>query len=234
MSRTVAKPWPIDWTGCTAAEGATPEQQAAAAASAGTWLWAASGRRYGEFVTIEDAYRTACSDACAMPYKDSQGRWRNGVIGQHDCCLIELYRQPVTVIDAVAAHGEALDPADYAIDQNRLLRVGACWPCCDDCEPGCVVVDYQWGVKPTGMAIAAASELACELLAGLTGDPCRLPSRAVSISRQGVSIDMETAEQFAAEGLTGLPITDAWIRAVNPNGLRQRSRVLSPDLSGRT
>lgn len=217
MSRTIAAPAVIDWTCST--DDATPEQKAVALSSAQTWLWALSGRRYGTFATVDDLYRTISAKACEMP---SQGRWT--------CCRIPLHLQPVQAITAVRLDGVVLDPAGYALEAGALLRVGACWPTAPDCGPARIGVDYEWGIPFVGFAAAALGEVACEFLAGMTGQSCRLPSRAISISRQGVQIEMDDASTFAENGLTGLPIADAWLRTVNPNQLKQRSRVHSPDL----
>lgn len=233
MSRTAAASWPIDWDHCSSASNADDSQRDAALASAQSWLYAASGGRYGSFTTIEDGYRPACSDVCGGPYKNAAGLWRNGLRDAHLCCRIELQSQPVRAIDSVTVHDVLLDAADYALEGNDLLRLGACWECCEDCEPACVVVGYQWGIAPDSLAIAAVEELACELVAGFTGQTCKLPSRAVSVSRQGVTIDMDDAATFAERGLTGLPITDAWIRSVNPTRLVTRSRAYSPDAARR-
>jgi hypothetical protein len=76
-------------------------------------------------------------------------------------------------------------------------------------------------------------ELACELLAGLTGADCRLPSNAVAITRQGVTVDLGDVRTLFEMGRIGLPISDAFLRSVNPNHLQSRSMVYSPDLARR-
>lgn len=231
MSRTVSKPWAIDWSCDT--DAYTPEQLDAARSAAQSWLWVLSGRRFGEFVTVEDAYRPPCSSACGMPYKNSDGLWRNGSAAGNDCCRIELAWQPVQSITEVREWGVVIDPADYDLERNGVRRIGACFPCCDDCEPGCVEVDYEWGTPPDAWALRAADELACELLRGFSGEACKLPGRAISVARQGVQIEMDDATTFAENGLTGLPVADSWIRAVNPKSLPFRSRVFSPDAASR-
>ncbi|XVV34946.1 hypothetical protein ACQPXT_13255 [Streptomyces sp. CA-100214] len=48
------------------------------------------------------------------------------------------------------------------------------------------------------------------------------------LQRQGVEIEIDPTLIYA-EGRTGLPMTDLWLSAVNPYGLRSASRVYSPD-----
>lgn len=227
MSRTVVKPWVLDWP-CDVT-GVDPAVLTQASESATTWLWALSGRRVGSMTTVEDRYRgpNECT-ACVAPVKDSDGEWQN-VSDTTDCCRLRLELRPVRSVTEVRLGGEVLDPAGYVLEGDTLVRLGACWPCDDDCEAAPIEVDYEWGIVPDGMALAAAGEVACEFVKGISGDNCRLPSRAVSISRQGVSIEMQDAEAFAENGLTGLPIADAWIRTMNPNRLASRSRVVSVD-----
>lgn len=232
MSRTVVQPWPIDWPCDTGGVDAAVVERALA--SAQSWLWALSGRRYGQMSITDDLYRAPCSSECGMPYKDTDGYWRNGGLGGHNCCRILLESQPVTSITSVTLYGTTtLSPDDYSLEGNYLLRNGACWPCDDECDPAPISVSYTFGIVPDGFALAACGEVACEFLRGMKGDSCRLPSRAVSISRQGVSVEMDDASQFAANGLTGLPIADAWIATVNPAKLPYRSRVVSVDAARR-
>lgn len=233
MSRTVIQPWTGDLP-CDTDE-LTPEQIEMVRTSAAAYLWALSGRRVGALTTVEEGFRTACSDGCAgMPYKGSDGEWRNSSGSPSECCRIELFRQPVRKINEVRLWGDVLDPSGYTIEGNSLLRIGDCWPCCDDCDVPCIEVDYESGVVPDGLAVAALGELSCEFVNAATGKLCKLPSRATSVSRQGVTIDLADAESFAENGLTGLPVVDAFIRTFNPSKLVHRSRVLSPDLARST
>lgn len=233
MSRTVQQPWPIEWA-CDVAE-VDPTVLASSHASAQIWLWALSGRRVGVFQTIEDAYISSSScEACGVPYKGSDGEWRNGGNSSSDCCAIELMNQPVVSISEVRLYGEVLDPSEYEIQRNSLVRLGGCWPCDSSaCEPAAIEVDYVWGVPLDALGKLAVGELACEFVLGMTGENCRLPSRAVSVSRQGVSIEMQDAQGFAEQGLTGLPLSDSWLRSMNPHKLQQRSRVVSVDQASR-
>jgi hypothetical protein len=230
MSRTIRIPVVLEAWPCDVA-AYTEDQKAEAVAIATDWLYALGGRRHGHFNTVEDRYRAPCADACGMPYKDAQGRWRNGGRGGHSCCKLPLRLQPVRAITQVRVYGEVVPSDEYTVEEGHLLRIGACWPCDDECDPAPIEVDYEWGAPFSTMGLAAIGEMACEVIRGMAGESCKLPSRAIQVSRQGVTIDMDDAQTFAENGLTGLPIADAWIRQVNPARLPQRGRVLSPDLA---
>jgi hypothetical protein len=51
----------------------------------------------------------------------------------------------------------------------------------------------------------------------------------VTVARQGVTTTAIDPKMFLELGLTGLPLTDNFIRTVNPNGLRRKPRVVSID-----
>jgi hypothetical protein len=67
--------------------------------------------------------------------------------------------------------------------------------------------------------------LAKEFMNACSGGKCRLPRRVRSVSRQGVTMDMVDPTSIYAEGLTGLPEIDTWLKAVNPFTLAQPPKV---------
>jgi hypothetical protein len=220
--------WPILWP-CSVDDPLT-EQQEQAKAFAQTVLWSLSGRRIGICDYVE-GYYPACSGACGMPYKGSDGLWRNGGAAS-ECCRILLSHRPIVSVETVSQEEADLDPALFTWTDSYLKRVGSCWPCGDECEVPPVVVAYRAGVGFPAGTDAAMGELACELIKGWNGDSmCRLPSRAVSVSRQGVTVQMSDPSTFVTSGQLGLPMADLWLRSVNPVHLGRASRVYSPDLA---
>jgi hypothetical protein len=194
------------------------------------WLFALSGARVGTFTTIEQQYEAACSSECGVPYKGADGEWRNGGVGMHDCCRIELMSQPVVAVDEVRLWGVALSSDSFVHVGNSVRRLGACWPCEAGCEVPPIEVDYTWGVRPDALTLAAAGELACEMVGALVpGRECGLPSGAVQVVRQGVTVTRPDLSTILDAGLTGMPLTDTFIRAHNPNRLSNRSRVVAID-----
>lgn len=222
--------WPVIWPCSIDTED--PDKVSAAQEAAQEILFGLSGRRFGLCTTTE-SYRANCSSACGLPYKTSESWWRNGIADAHTCCHVLLNRKPVRAIVEVSVLGEVLDPADYALERDYLWRNSSCWPCVDDCDEPAIEVTYQYGLDVPMLGQLAMGEVACEILAGLSGADCRLPSNAISVSRQGVTVELGDAQTLFDQGRIGLPIADAFLRAVNPGKLMSQSQVFSPDMTRR-
>lgn len=247
------EPWPIVWP-CENPAQVEPEQMKVAEAAAQQMLWARTGRRLG-LCTVVEGYRPAPTGACGVPWMDDRLVWHNAGRGGA-CCSIHLVTQPVWVVTSVSVLGQVLAPGQYVVEGGAWLRsrVG-CWPAVDACAEPPVVVTYQWGiplrpaqidtsdpenpvvVRPAdplwGLAAAAMGEVANEVLNGMCGRACKLPSRAVTINRQGVTVELGAPGGFLEANLLGLPLADELIRNTNPGRLQDRSRVFSPDLARR-
>lgn len=223
--------WPIVWPCPT--DGIDPELLDAAQSLAGQLLWSMSGYRIG-VCTYREAFRPASGGWCGAPYKDSNGYWRNGGRAGGECCRVLLTHRPVEAIETVVDGGEPLTADQYRLEGSWLRRRGACWTTSGPCDDPDLIVTYRAGVPfPPGTG-AAVGEVACEYLTALTpgsGGQCRLPSRATSITRQGVTVTLDTAAEFVDRGRLGLPVTDAWLEAVRGAGPRVASRVYSPDVA---
>lgn len=218
MSRTVAAPV-TDLVYSCDVDAVDPAELAEVTAMAAEWLFVLSGGRAGSFSTVEEEYRPVVGDDCGS------------LVGGRSCCEIVLYRQPVAAIDEVRVDGVALDASEYALEINTLRRLGACFPGGADCDVAPIQVDYRWGVPLGFLGRRAVAELACEMLAAVQplGRDCLLPSGAQQIVRQGITITRPDLETLLNNGLVGLPVTDAYIRAFNPNRLTQRSKVIQLD-----
>lgn len=145
-------------------------------------------------------------------------------------------RYPVISVDQVLINGVALDPAAYRVDDyQRLVRIdGECWPRCNDLslpdsEANTFSVTYTAGRRPPIELQMAAAELACELKRACAGVECRLPANVTRVSRQGVTLDLQSAEAAAAAGVSGIAIVDAAVRRYNC--ARASARVWHPSLS---
>lgn len=222
--------WPIVWP-CDPPGGYNDEQYAAAVQGAQQLLWSKTGRRLG-VCDVTEEYSITASGVCGMPYLGDDLVWRNRGAGAA-CCQISLMSQPVQVVDEVRVDGQVIDPSGYRLIGSRLQRLGACWPADDGCGAPRVQVRYRWGVPVSGamwgLVAPAMGEVAAEFLAAICGGTCKLPSRAVSITRQGVTIELGGAPD--SPGLLGLPLADMLIGATNPTGRQARSRVYSPDMA---
>jgi hypothetical protein len=140
---------------------------------------------------------------------------------------------PVAQVNTVWIDGEVFN--DWALyNANLLMRTdGEPWPGCQDLaadltEIDTWAVDYTRGAPVPADGRRAAGVLACELAKLCTGDKrCRIPSNVVSVTRDGVSYDLDPTS-FYTNGLTGIPQVDLFISSVNPGHNRRPSGVYTP------
>lgn len=162
---------------------------------------------------------------------------------------------PVREILSVKIGGVELDPTytngapQYRLDKWRYLTrmsnpdtpgIRAAWPQCQnltlqDTEPGTFSITYTYGVDPPSIGISAAKQLGCQLALALSGKPCQLPAGTSRVVKGGTTIDRGVLSQWGRDPktgawATGLVLVDAFLNAYNPNGLRRRPSVLSPDI----
>jgi hypothetical protein len=178
------------------------------------------------------------------------GQWYNVTCPTcSDCSCVEVCEiklpYPVCCIEEVKVDGIVQDPDTYRVDEfRRLVRLdntvpvsgggGACWPFCqdltkEDTEVGTWSVTLQYGRPVPQLARLAAAELACQLINQCVGQPCQLPSRTSSITRQGVTVAFLDPMDFWAEGRTGIYLVDLAIQTFNPHHLTRRPAIWSPD-----
>jgi hypothetical protein len=223
---------------------------------ASTWLWGATGRRFGVCpVTVrpnqsgaaDGGYQTFAlgsgTDGLGVPGGPFLfgGRWFNAGCATACCgasaCAVIL-RGPVAEVDEVLVDGEVVAPSAYRVDVTGgawlLVRTdGQCWPACQNMTAGpdeenTFEVTYGQGTAvPEALAIATAM-LACEYAKHLTGGSCALPAQMTRLSRQGVEV--EVAPPDPAVGSTGIKMVDEIVSTLNPGRLRQPPRVMSLDL----
>lgn len=255
--RTAPCDWPIDLTCCPAWDTATADMKALATGLATELLWRLSGRRFGLCEAKIRPCRKGCVGdvrggsweggrwgAPWIPYTQG-GQWYNSTCGTctTDCSCSELCEialpGPVADVVSVKLNGVALPATAYAVHDHRtLVRIGAeCWPYCQDltADPDDITgtafeVTYRQGVPVPLGGQYAAGVYACEVLKSCTGTAgCRLPKRVQSVTREGVQLQFIDPLDYLDRGLTGIPEVDGWIRSVNPDALRQASRVWSVD-----
>ena len=221
------EPWPI--VGYTAPVGTASEIVAVAEQAAQAFLNGATGRRFGTCTyTQRFQVRATSQGLCTAP------------LPHGNCCAIWLPNTPIQAILGVKVDGALIAPNGYAVlGGSRLGRMGGCWPQSDDCVPGRIEVTYTAGIplRPGstyyGMAASAMGELLREYVTALTGGTCKLPSRFVTVARQGITTTALDPALFLRLSLTGLPLTDNFIRTVNPGGHRRKPRVIAVDGSRR-
>jgi hypothetical protein len=229
----------------TVAELHTPTDWERYLAMATDVLWAATQRRWrGQILTEDVVLRAAPPRAGegAWPYHSSWGHcpcyaglsadlrpcWATGNYRHAAPAAVRLPRPDVVAVTAVSLDGAAF--TDWALDGSWLARTdGQAWPVCRDRT----TVTYQFGHTPPDAGRAAAVELASELGRAASSNPdqpCQLPKRLQSITRQGITFAALDNMEFLEQGLTGLYSVDVWIKSVNPKGRIQEATVWSPDL----
>lgn len=223
--------WPVIWP-CDPPAG-SEERIENAKAMAREMLWSRTGRRLGQ-CTGTESYAAPSTGACAVPYLSDRG-WRLGAPGAPR--FLVLRQQPVASVSAVTVDGVAVDASGYRLAGSRLYRVGAQWPeQTSELQAPRIEVTYTWGISVAEgsrwhpMVGLAMGEVAFEIHQALCGQPCKLPSRAVSVTRQGVTVQLGDPKQYVDMGLLGLPFADQLILAANPGRLAGQARVYSPDL----
>lgn len=215
---------------CDALEASDVAAYDTAAEEASSVLYELSARQFGGEcgpLTVRP-----CRSACAC-LPDPCG-----------CCTLSrvlLSGYPVREITEVKIDGAVIDATEYRLDGRRYLTRLAdadgfrqVWPGCqrldlDDTEDRTFSITYTYGQEPPQLGIDAAAQLACQLaplIAGSSGD-CDLPDGVVTVTRQGVTFNME---QFVNEGIQFLPLVSLFLTVYNPSRLRRRSAVSSPDL----
>jgi hypothetical protein len=180
-----------------------------------------------------------------VPYKGADGVWRNhSACGCSDGCSCTALSEvvldgPVAEVVEVTIDGVAVPEDSYRLDKVgtawRLLRTdGDVWPDCQDMTADCAdtgswCITYMQGIDPGVLAIAAATELTCELVKACvpTCKTCRLPKNVQAVVRRGVTITFEDSVSW----LKQLPMVNAFLTAVNPEGLTSASGVWSPDVA---
>lgn len=223
---------------------------------ASTYLWAATGRRFGPCpVTV----RPSQTDRTEVAYQSFPvapglgslgepggpflfgGRWFNAGCSSACCgnnaCAIVL-RGPVAGVEEVYVGGDLVAASAYRVDLTGgvylLVRTdGECWPTCqdfsaDEGEDGSFEVSYLIGSPLPEALVIATAMLACEYGKSLNGGACKLPAKMTRLSRQGVEVELEPPAP--AEGLTGIREVDDVITALNPGRRRNWPLILSPDL----
>jgi hypothetical protein len=162
---------------------------------------------------------------------------------------LRLSGYPVTSITEVRIGDEVIDPSGYQLQEERFLQrlwdtdtdppTPRFWPTCQNMslplgQPGTWSVTYKWGSPPPELGRQAATEMGWQLwLAQHNPGDCQLSSGVTKVTRQGVTIE-RILPLFGRDAngrlqATGLVVTDSFLAAYNPNGLRRRPAFWSPD-----
>lgn len=225
------------WTDGTAVAECCPDladtdltllEQAAEEASG--LLFELSGRRYTGLceLTVQAPERPlGCFQVLSRGHVVGQlpADWRLGRT------VLKLPGYPVRQILQVIEDGAALDASGYRLDRSQLLvRLDAngdrqVWSA--DTQ-----VTYLYGEDAPLSGVLAAAQLACELARACPGvgggGECDLPPNTVRVTRQGLTVDVQTVGLWLASGNTGLAHVDAFLTAYGTPA-RRRPVFWSPE-----
>jgi hypothetical protein len=201
-----------------------------AAISASYLLWALSGRRYSNPRTIVENYECPGNLTPGIPHPTLlRGRVYNLCAGCGASYTLRLRNRPVLKLESVVYQDEELDPSDYEIVNRAVLRprYRRYWNMCNDG----ITVRYRYGQPPPVSGRRAARFLANQFVCAWSGgEDCKLPAKMSSISREGVTIDVQNTNDFLDRGLTGVYEVDLFLKTINPGKSTHPSRVFSPDI----
>ncbi len=159
------------------------------------------------------------------------------------CSRIPEIKLPGHPVDAasivVTIDGEEFGPDTiWRLDDGRyLVRVdGEGWPCCQDLradisEERTWQVAYSWGNGPDAGGIRAAALLGTQLFGDFfpdSAEACKLPKRAVRVTRAGTTVDLTSPKDMVEQGITGIPAVDLWVASKRLGQARRRATVLIP------
>lgn len=229
----------------------TTAEQTAATNAATFVLWAATGRQYGICdLVVRPCGRWPCDDATPGYYWNSgtwlpytfNGEWFNCPCGPGLCscgarCKVYL-PGPVASVSSVSVDGVVVNSGAYRVDDARwLIRTdGDCWPAHQnfdvDSGVGTFSVSYGRGTAVPPYLLAAAGTYACEWAKMCRGDACQIPTRIITLTRQGTTFDGVNIDELLARGLTGVTSVDQIITMANPHRLTGRLRIMSPETVG--
>jgi hypothetical protein len=211
-------------------------------------LWSLSGRKFSGSTTVTERYTSAFdpylrSDGGRFshvpvlingsvenfPTGGSSRNFYHDIMGDGTSSLTRIRlrgRKVVEIHNLRDDKGNIIDPDTYYLGDHSTIygTPNANWTSAN------VEVTYTYGTPPPASGRAAARILANELVKLYANDDtCALPQRVTSIVRQGVTYTVLDQQSFIDELKTGIYAIDLFLRAVNPDKARARSRVFSPD-----
>lgn len=208
--------------------------------AASSILFSLSGQKYGGIFRATEQYACETSGApTGCVWDAGANAYWNPALGAYAFIqgmprrsrllpgsAIRLRNQPVRSIVEITVHGAVVNPNEYRLYNNAIVRLasGVSWGLCS-----APLIKYDYGTNPPILGQMAATVLANELVAAMRGDECRLPSSVTSVSRQGISFEVYDPQDFIDKGRVGLYEVDIFLSSINPGGAKKRPRVFSPD-----
>lgn len=199
--------------------------------SASFLMWGLSGRKFGGLLEVTETYEVKSGHIPRnlLFRAQTQGNLLSELLKLDDPqgTILRLKGKPVDQVLAVrvGADKTPLTDEEYYLANNAtvvLLR-----PITGEIE-----VTYKFGTMPPIAGRMAARVLAQQFALLWSGsDECELPSRVSSVTRQGMSYTILDQQDFIAELRTGVYAVDLFLKTVNPDSARRKSKVFSPDIA---
>jgi hypothetical protein len=245
--------WPVQW--CCDLSEASPTITGTAAMAASEYVWAISGRQFGACEVLTRPCRRACFEShfgTSAPWWWDGISWPTGVWGWWgfgvgcgcasavcSCTSTPFVTLPgpVSAVTEVTIDGEVLPSGTGWVlyDGFRLARVdGGEWPTCQDwgvpvSGVGAWSVKARYGPEPPMLGQLAVGQVACEIVAACSGGDCKLPAGLQSITRNGITKVFFDPAKLAEAGVTGFPLVDRFLQAVNPSGIAMPPAIWDPE-----
>lgn len=198
-------------------------------------LWALSGRKFHTGSVVTERYvvdRAWISPQVLMPTRGVSvydADWGVFVVDPWDwnARKIRLDGNPIKQIGSVInlSDGSELSPSDYTVINRQFLQL-------DRVQPRGIDVSYTYGQAPPMTGRMAAREMAKQFFLSWSGreDQCSLPDRVTAVTRQNVSWVLLDNQDFLDDLKTGIYMVDMFLKSVNPDKARVKSKVFSVDL----
>lgn len=212
-----------------------------ALATASAVLWLLTGRRWAGVrqSTVAVMPRRCRCNPWGPGEAGSIVTWATVKIVRHDawCSVVDqrlvMPQYPVQSVSSVVAPDFGYTASDVTVVDGRALALldedgrETFWP------QRRYVVTYNFGSPPPpeGRRFAALYAAQLALAATPGAKDCKLPTRVQTVTRQNVTMAMLDPFEFLDKGRVGLVDVDTWIAAVNPNALKGRPMVWSPDVT---
>lgn len=198
--------------------------------SASFLLWGLSGRKFGGLLEVTETYtvRSGHIPRNLLYRAQTQNNIVRDLLSREDPqgTILRLKGKPANVVKSVRVGLEKdfLSEDEFYLANNSTLVL---------LKPvtGEIEVTYDFGIMPPIAGRMAARVLAKEFALLWSGsDECALPTRVSSVTRQGVSYTILDQQDFIAELRTGVYAVDLFLKTVNPDSARRKSKVFSPDV----
>lgn len=223
--------WPIT---VDQPDDSSPDQWALAKAIAVDWVWALSGRKFGQWDVAFRPEWTRPPAGCGC-WPPSDLGFTGWVPQPSTPVTSTTLPGPVASVTQVLINDAPFASGGYTLIGDDLIRTdGGSWPAYQDTALP-VTADKTWQITYLrGLPVPLAGQYAAGVLAReqvkrMNGDKtCRLPNNTTAVTRNGTSVSLDAKQPQL--GFTNLQEVDQWCRLVNPKGRQSEPQVWSPDL----